>query len=55
MQKKSACIEVRYEVLVDKLKDELCKIICEQQEEAFLEVEDIEKKTNEEFKLDTRK
>ena len=55
LQMKSTHIEVRYEVLVEQLKDKLCKVMYEQQEESCFEVEDIENKINDEFKLDVTK
>ena len=56
LQKKSTHIEARHEVLVEQLKDESCKVMCEQQEEAHFKVKDTENaKANEEFKLDVRK
>ena len=36
------------------MEDSLCKLRFEQQEEACFEVEDIEDKINEEFKLDVK-
>ena len=40
LERKSACVEVRCEEFVEKLKDELCSVVCMNQEEACLEVED---------------
>lgn len=53
LQNRSACIEVRYEVLVEQLKDELCGVMFVQKEEEYFEVEDAKNKINEVFKLDT--
>ena len=55
LQKKSIRVDLRHEVLVEQLKDELCKVAHEKQEEACFEVEDTENKINEKFKLDDRK
>ena len=37
-------IEVMHEMLVSELKDELCRVMCNSQEEECLEVDDTHKK-----------
>ena len=54
LQNKCVCREVRYDASVDKLKDELCKVMFIQQEEECFEVDDITRKTHNEHKLDTK-
>ena len=48
------CAEVRHEVLVKNLKDELCKVRFEQQKEAHFEVEEVEDKMYKYFRLDVK-
>ena len=50
----SAFIE-KYEALVKKLKDSLCRLMSIQQEEEHFEVDEIMKKIDNEHKLDTKK
>ena len=50
-QSKSMYVEASYEVLVEKLKDELCRLIFMQQEEEHFEVDDMKNKINEEHEL----
>ena len=33
LNRKGVCVEVRYEELVEKLKNELCSVVCLNQEE----------------------
>ena len=44
LKRKSVCVKVHCEELVDKLKDELCSMVHVNQEEECLEVENIRKK-----------
>ena len=53
LQNKSIWREVRYKVLLEKLKDELCRAMLMQQEEGFFEVDSIMKKIDDEHELDT--
>ena len=46
--------EARNDALVEKLKDELCRVIFMHQEEEYLEVKDIRKEIDEKFALDIR-
>ena len=43
LQKDSVCKEVRNETLVDSLKEELCIVMCNCEDECYLEVEDMMK------------
>ena len=54
IREKSACIEVRHEELVDKLKGKLWSDISTNEEEACLEVEDTREWIDDEFALDAR-
>ena len=45
---------MRYEELVEKLKNEICSVMCTNQEEACLEVEDMIEKIEDEFELDIK-
>ena len=51
---KSACVEVCYEELFERLKNELCSAMHVNQEEECLEVENTRKKIDDEFELDVR-
>ena len=53
-QEDSVCTEVIHEVLVDNLKDELCRATRNSQDECCLEVEDTKNKIDKEFYLDIR-
>ena len=54
LNRKSTCLEVRYDALVEKLKNKLCSVIFMNQEEENLEVEDTMKEIDDEFSLDAR-
>ena len=51
---KSECVEVCYEELFERLKNELCSAMHVNQEEECLEVENTRKKIDDEFELDVR-
>ena len=53
-ERKSARTEACCEELVEKLKNELCSMVHENQEEGYLEVKNMRKKIDDEFKLDVR-
>ena len=54
LQEDSAYTEVTHETLVDNLKDELCRVTCNSQDEHYLEVEDVKKNIDKEFYLDVK-
>ena len=54
LQRKSAHVEVRCEVLVEKLKENPCRAIFRQHEEDRLEVDDTKIKINEEHEMDAK-
>ena len=41
-------------MLVEDLKDELCRVMCNSQEECYLEVEDIKNNIGKEFYLEIK-
>ena len=49
MQSKIFDAEVGYGDLVDELKVKMISILCDNQDEVHLEIEDIEEELNEEF------
>ena len=51
-QEKSTHIEATHETLVSELKDELCRATCDSPEEHYLEVDDTQKQTEEEFEME---
>ena len=54
MSKKSAHVETQHETLVEKLKEEICRVIFIHQEEEDLEEEDIKKDVDDKFALDIK-
>ena len=54
LQEDSVFTEFMHEELVDNLKDELCRVMCNGQDEHYLEVEDIKNKIDKELYLDIR-
>ena len=54
LQEESAHVEVEYELLVDELKDELCRIRHESQVECYLDVDEIRYEIDKEFVEDIR-
>lgn len=53
-QEDSVCIEAWYKVFADKLKEALCRIRLESQDECQLEVKEIKNEIDKEFVLDAR-
>ena len=51
-QENSRCTEVTCETLVSELKDELCRVTCNIQEEEHLEVDDVHEQTEDEFDME---
>ena len=47
-------MEVTYEMLVDELKEELCRVTHNSQDECCLEVEDAKKQIEEEFDMEDK-
>ena len=43
LNRKSVCLEVRYDALVEQLKNKLCSVIFMNQEEEYLEAQNIRK------------
>ena len=54
LNRKSTHLEVRHDALVEQLKNKLCSVVCMNQREECLEVEDIRKEIYEEFVMDAR-
>ena len=54
VQQNSNHMEAMCEMLVDELKEELCRVTCNSQDECFLEVEDTQKQIEEEFDVEDR-
>ena len=54
LQEDSVCAEVTQDFLVQNLKDELCRVTCNSQDEFCLEVEDMKEKIDKEFCLEIR-
>ena len=54
LERKSVHVEVPREELVQKLKDELCSVVYNNQEEACLEVEGTREEIDDEFASDIR-
>ena len=54
LERNSVYVEVRYEELVEKLKNELCSVIHMNQEVACLEVEDLREEIDDGFVFDVR-
>ena len=54
LQKDSINTEVRCEMLVENMKDELCRVIHDNEDECYLEVENTMENIEKEFYLDVR-
>ena len=47
-------MEVMCTMLVDKLKEELCRVTCNSQDDCYLEVTDMQKQIEREFDVEDR-
>ena len=54
LNKKSMHVETPYDILVEQLKEQLCRVISLHQDEECLKVEEIRKDIDNEFALDIR-
>ena len=54
LQEDDVCTEAIHEMLVDNLKQELCRVTPNSQDECYLEVEDIKNNIDKEFYLDIK-
>ena len=54
LKEDSVYTKVMCETLVDNLKDEICRVMCNSKNDYYLKVEDIMKNIEKEFYLDVR-